>query len=60
MAWWVKVLATKPDNLSSISGTNKVGGENQFLKVVLCLNIYAIGHMFEGIPPSFSLSLSVS
>lgn len=70
MAWWLKVLAAKPYNLSSISGTGTVEGENQFLKVVLCLNIYAIGHMFACIhsppPPSpspfpsllpFSLSL---
>lgn len=28
MAQWVKMIATKPDGLSLISGTHKVGGEN--------------------------------
>lgn len=28
MAQWVKILAAKPDNLSSIPGTHVVEGEN--------------------------------
>lgn len=35
MAQPVKVLAYKTDNLSLISGSQTVDGENQFLKIVL-------------------------
>lgn len=35
MVLQAKVLATKPNDLSSIPRTYKVGGENQLLKVVL-------------------------
>lgn len=34
VAWWVKALATKADDPSSISGTYGVEAENQFLQVV--------------------------
>ena len=34
MAQWVKALATKADDPSSISGTYGVEAENQFLQVV--------------------------
>lgn len=36
MAQEVKVLASKPDDLSSIPGSHTTKGENQLLKVVLC------------------------
>lgn len=35
MAQWVKVLASKPVDLSSIPKTHAVEGENQLTKVVL-------------------------
>lgn len=35
MAQWVKVLASKPGDLSSIPKTHVMGGENQLTKVVL-------------------------
>jgi hypothetical protein len=35
MAQQIKVLAAKPDNLSSIPGTHNVEGENRLYKVVL-------------------------
>lgn len=35
MSLWVKVLATKPDNLSLIPGTHLFEGENGLLPVVL-------------------------
>ena len=34
-AQWVKGLAAKSDDLSSILGTHKVEGESQLLQVVL-------------------------
>lgn len=37
MVQWRQVLATKPDDRSSIPGTHMVEGENQFLQVVLQL-----------------------
>ena len=33
MAQWVKGLATKPDDLSSIPGTHTMEGENWFLSI---------------------------
>lgn len=35
MSGWVRVFATKPDGLSLMPSTHMVGGENQFLQVVL-------------------------
>lgn len=35
MAQWVKMLATKPDDLSSIFGTRMVEGENPRLQTAL-------------------------
>lgn len=35
MVQWVKVLASKPSDLSSIPGTQLVGGENQLSQTVL-------------------------
>lgn len=35
MAHLAKVPATEPDNLSSVPGTNMVGGENHIAQVVL-------------------------
>lgn len=37
MAWWIKVLATVPDDLGSISGTYMVQGENQLPQVAASL-----------------------
>lgn len=35
MSEWVRVFATKPDGLGLIPSTHMMGGENQFLQVVL-------------------------
>ena len=35
MAQWVEVLATKPNDLSLLSGTHLVEEENRFLKFFL-------------------------
>ena len=35
MAQWMRVLTTKPGNLSSIPRTHMVEGENRLLQVVL-------------------------
>jgi len=33
MAQWIKVLATKPDDLSSIPASHLVEGEHQFMEI---------------------------
>lgn len=57
MSQWVKVLAEKPDDLSSISKTQiQVEGENQCLKVVLCPpNLYHGNH--ASLPPIITIFL---
>lgn len=45
MAQWIKVLAAKPDNLSSICRTHKLEGSNQFLQVILLFtHMSAVAH----------------
>ena len=52
MAQGLKVLATEPDNLSSITETYRVKEENQFLKIVLC-PAQSISHAIQplSLPP---------
>lgn len=49
MAWWVKALATKPDDLSSIPGTHRVEAENQLFpgtpgKVCMSVHVHTETH----------------
>lgn len=47
MAWWVKVLAVKPDGLNSIPGTQMVKERTDVTKLPSDLHKHAAAHIHQ-------------